>query len=127
MRPMVDNHNPVNSHVTINSTNVTHHIIHPSRQIHYDPDMNRMTNVISSANVNTNMLNNNGSNQQNAPGHVRFTSNINSASSTTSSSSSNTTTHPKSILRRKNLNSSSNVVTLSHNNHNNDCMQGYKI
>ena len=127
MRPIVNSPNPVSSHVTINNTNVTHHIIHPGRQINYGPDVNRTTNVISNSNLNTNMLNYNGSNQQqNAPGHVRFTSTTTSTASATSTSSSNPTTHPKSILRRKNLNSSSNVVTMSNNNHNNDFMQGCK-
>lgn len=122
IRPMVGNPNPVNSHVTINNTNVTHHIIHPIRQLQYDPD-NRTTNVIP--NTNTNLLN---SSNQNAPGHVRFTSTT--TSSVTSSSSSSNITHPKSILRRKNLNSSSNVMTSSNNNnnHNNGWnIQGYKI
>ena len=128
LRPMIHNPNPVNSHqVTINNTNVTHHIIHPIRnQLQYDPDNRTSTNAISQ--TNTNLLN--SSNQQNAPGHVRFTSTTStSATSSVTSSSSSNITHPKSILRRKNLNSSSNVMTSSNNNnHNNGWnMQGYKI
>ena len=133
------NPNLVNSPVTINSTNVTHHIIHPDfiRQCQYNgnPD-NRMTTGINAANLiqntnNSNLLNNPSQvNQQNAPGHVRFTSASTATSSVSSyaSSSTNITTHPKSILRRKNLNSSSNVMTSSNNNNQNsgwDNMQGW--
>ena len=56
------NPNLVNSPVTINSTNVTHHIIHPDfiRQCQYNgnPD-NRMTTSINAANIiqNTNNMN----------------------------------------------------------------------
>ena len=124
IRPMVGNPNPVNSHVTINNTNVTHQIIHPIRQLQYDPDHRTTSNAIP--NTNTNLLN--SSDQNAAPGHVRFTSTTTSSVTSSSSSSSNIT-HPKSILRRKNLNSSSNVMTSSNNNnHNNGWnIQGYKI
>ena len=121
------NPNLVNSPVTINSTNVTHHIIHPDiiRQCQFNgnPD-NRLTTSINGSNFipntnNSNLLNNpSQAHQHNAPGHVRFTSASTATSSVSSysSSSNNVTTHPKSILRRKNLNSSSNVMTSSNNN-----------
>ena len=116
----------VNSHVTINNTNVTHQNIntHPRNnnihQCQYDPDHRTMT---TSSGVIPNINNNNLLNisNQNAPGHVRFTSASNAASSVASYSSSQNVTHPKSILRRKNLDSSSNVMTSSNQttNHNN--------
>ena len=133
------NPNLVNSPVTINSTNVTHHIIHPDiiRQCQFNgnPD-NRMTTNINGGNFipntnNSNLLNNSSqAHQHNAPGHVRFTSASTATSSVSSysSSSTNVTTHPKSILRRKNLNSSSNVMTSSNNNNQNhawDNIQGW--
>ena len=117
-----------NSHVTINSTNVTHHIIHPNiiRQCQYGNPDNRMTSSSSTSIIpntnNTNLLNSSSSNQQSAPGHVRFTS-ASTATSSVSSYSSSNVTHPKSILRRKNLNSSSNVMTSSNNNHNQNSNQ----
>ena len=125
IHPVVVNSNPVNSpHVTINNTNVTQQFIHPVRHVQYDPD-NRMTNNNVIPNTNTNNLN---SPNQNAPGHVRFTSAIAASTSSVTSSSSSNITHPKSILRRKNLNSSSNVTTSSNNNnHNNGWnIQGYE-
>jgi hypothetical protein len=125
-RPINFVSNP-NSNVTINSTNVTHHIIHPNiiRQCQYGNPDNRMTNsstsIIPNTN-NTNLLNSAILNQQSAPGHVRFTS-ASTATSSVSSYSSSNVTHPKSILRRKNLNSSSNVMTSSNNNHNQNSNQ----
>ena len=120
---IVGNPNLVNSHVTINSTNVTHHIIHPNiiRQCQYGNPDNRLTSsnatsIIPNSNT-ANLLSSTTSNPQSAPGHVRFTS-ASTATSSVSSYSSSNVTHPKSILRRKNLNSSSNVMTSSNNNHN---------